>query len=564
MKEYAKVIYTVFLFLTLAFTIKATEIIPERVYVQTDKSVYLAGEIIWLKMYVTDTEGKPSTLSKIGYIELDDGSSVAAQIKLDVKNGLGLGWMIIPETVASGNYRMISYTRNMQNEGEGIFFEKRLAVINTFKTDEKPLMEAGEVDPIPPVQTGIPNTISLKTDAEVYDERSQGTVELSRLPENIHSLGISIAGNDIVVAGTGTSMAEWKRNIHNRGITPGDTYYTPEYEGHIVLAKLVEVATGQPAATPAVAPMLGAVGDRIRLFGGRQLPDGTVEFYTKRISGTHELATAPYSILKDRYRIDVQTPFFSHTAKQLPPLEIDTLWKTSLQERSLGLQVLSAYMGDSLNRLDEEESFFRREPDWSYLLDEYTRFTRMDEVIIEFIPGLRFRRVNRKRVLSVLMEAKNEFTTGNSLILLDGIPVEDADIIFNYDPLLLRKIDVYRGKFVFGGQSFDGIASFISYNNDYPGLQATNNLQFFDYEGTQPYRHFYYPTYTTAAEKASRIPDYRHTLLWEPEINTQGEREVRIPFTTSGMKGEYLITIEGLTTDGNIIYATKKIYVGRE
>ena len=55
-------------------------------------------------------------------------------------------------------------------------------------------------------------------------------------------------------------------------------------------------------------------------------------------------------------------------------------------------------------------------------MDEYTRFTTMEEVVIEFIPGLRFRKMDGVRRLAVLTEERIGYTIGNSLVLLDGIP----------------------------------------------------------------------------------------------------------------------------------------------
>ncbi|MCS3062026.1 hypothetical protein NXX40_03660 [Parabacteroides distasonis] len=110
-------------------------------------------------------------------------------------------------------------------------------------------------------------------------------------------------------------------------------------------------------------------------------------------------------------------------------------------------------------------------------MDEYTRFTTMEEVVIEFIPGLRFRKMDGVRRLAVLTEERIGYTIGNSLVLLDGIPITDHEIIFKYDPLKIRKIDVYKGKYVFGGQIFDGIASFSSYEHNYPGPVVDNSTQ---------------------------------------------------------------------------------------
>lgn len=242
-------------------------------------------------------------------------------------------------------------------------------------------------------------------------------------------------------------------------------------------------------------------------------------------------------------------------------MRLNPAWQDELVKRSVGLQVLHAYRSDSLVREKAEKPWFQWQPDWSYLLDEYTRFTTMEEVVIEFIPGLRFRKMDGVRRLAVLTEERIGYTIGNSLVLLDGIPIVDHEVIFKYDPLKIRKIDVYKGKYVFGGQIFDGIASFSSYEHNYPGLVVDNSTQFFDYEGTQAQRIFYMPAYRTEAEKRSPVPDFRHTLLWRPDIRTAGESSISIPFTTSDLTGDFTITIEGLTQTGEALYATEQFQV---
>ncbi len=284
-------------------------------------------------------------------------------------------------------------------------------------------------------------------------------------------------------------------------------------------------------------------------------------FFTKHISGTHEIVTVALSPSSSRYRVDIESPYATHPEKKLPALRLNPAWQDELVKRSVGLQVLHAYRSDSLVREKAEKPWFQWQPDWSYLLDEYTRFTTMEEVVIEFIPGLRFRKMDGVRRLAVLTEERIGYTIGNSLVLLDGIPIVDHEIIFKYDPLKIRKIDVYKGKYVFGGQIFDGIASFSSYEHNYPGLVVDNSTQFFDYEGTQAQRIFYMPAYRTEAEKRSPVPDFRHTLLWRPDIRTAGESSISIPFTTSDLTGDFTITIEGLTQTGEALYATEQFQV---
>ncbi|MCD7913951.1 MAG: hypothetical protein LUG96_00950 [Tannerellaceae bacterium] len=109
-----------------------------------------------------------------------------------------------------------------------------------------------------------------------------------------------------------------------------------------------------------------------------------------------ELVTTALSPSTNQYRIDIESPFAGHTEKQLPAIQLNPVWKDQLLQRSMGLQVLHSYTADSLSRMEHTDSYFRWQPDWSYILDEYTRFTTMEEVVIEFIIGLRFRRINNK------------------------------------------------------------------------------------------------------------------------------------------------------------------------
>lgn len=58
------------------------------------------------------------------------------------------------------------------------------------------------------------------------------------------------------------------------------------------------------------------------------------------------------------------------------------------------------------------------------------------------------------------------------------------------------------------------------------------------------------------ADKKSRIPDYRHTLLWVPDIKTNGSSTLSVPFSTSDLTGEFQVIVEGLIKDGRIIRGT--------
>ncbi len=534
----------------LTITLKSAAELRERIYLHTDKQTYLAGELLWMKLYLTDKEGKPVSFSKVGYVELLDHETAQVQVKLDLEHATGEGWMELPVTLPTGYYRLIAYTRNMKNENEDIFFHKTIGIVNTFRIDETIL-----VDTITylPVQSVLDNNLSVATEKNSYSKRWQSKIQIQGLPEDIHSLSVSIAGKDLVFTDRDINITKWYKELVNLPHSSYQSLYTPEYEGHIIRGIVRNVKTDAVIDnSDPIYPLVGFVGDQIRLFGGQRqiLNNGQVEFYTKGIKGTHELVTSTTTLSENIYRIDIESPFASHKVSELPIFKINPSWEENLTQRTVGLQVLHAFNADSLSRIDTTYAHFQWKPDRSYILDEYTRFTRMDEVVIEFIPSVRFRRINGKRILSVLDEETSTFSIGNTLVLLDGIPITDHELIYNYDPLLIYKIDVYKSKFSFGGQFFNGIISIVTYNKDYPTLTVDNNTQIYDYEGTQAHRYFYAPSYEKEENRTSRIPDFRHTLLWVPDVQIEGKSSVSIPFTTSELTGEFQVTVEGLTKDG--------------
>ncbi|MCC8154012.1 MAG: hypothetical protein LIP01_07245 [Tannerellaceae bacterium] len=550
-----KYILLILLFLPAVFVTGQTPY-RERAYVQTDKSVYLAGELLWMKMYVTDTQFHPSDLSKVGYVELLDEESDVVQVKIELTDGTGEGWMELPVTLPTGHYRLVGYTWYMQNEGEEVYFNKEIAIINTFRVD-RTLDIASSVPAAAPAVKPL-NTLRIVIGKQAYTPRSAVHVELEGLPQSVHPLSVSVAGNGLEQAsGISTTIQSWRNEQMLAAVPPFTGRYLPEYEGHIIRGRLVNTQTGEGLyPEDRVTSLLSFTGPDICIFGGQPDQEGNVKFHTSAIRGRHEAATSALSFLDNTYRVDVVPPFATHTPKPLAPFVLHEEWETELLERSVGLQVLHAFMSDSMSQVAPLSSYFPGKPDRTYDLDEYNRFQSVEETIIEFIVPLRVRRVNNQRRINVMLETVQGFSQGTSLVLLDGIPLEDHEVMLKYDPYLLKKVDVYRGQFISGSRMYMGIAAFYTYRNDYPGLVLNPDTQLFDYDGTQEKRYFYQPDYTQPERKNSRLPDYRHTLAWIPGLDTPA-----FTFFTSDLKGEYTITVEGITKDGQLIFASETIKV---
>lgn len=113
----------------------------EKLYVHTDKSFYVAGEIMWFKIYAVDgVFNKPVDLSKIAYVDIiDRDQKPILQAKVALGKGDGSGSFFVPLSIKSGNYRLRAYTSWMKNFSADYYFEKDITVINSLKKlSEKP------------------------------------------------------------------------------------------------------------------------------------------------------------------------------------------------------------------------------------------------------------------------------------------------------------------------------------------------------------------------------------------------------------------------------------------
>ena len=64
----------------------------ERVYVSTDKDVYVAGEDLWFSVYCIDeSTGKFSNVSDMAYLQFVSREGVAATQKVALIDGRGCG-----------------------------------------------------------------------------------------------------------------------------------------------------------------------------------------------------------------------------------------------------------------------------------------------------------------------------------------------------------------------------------------------------------------------------------------------------------------------------------------
>src|SRR5580704_1087360 len=106
----------------------------EKVYVQTDKQIYVSGQTIWYKIYAT-AYGGPGTLSKIVHVQLiDPDGKVMVYCKLPLSKGNAYGDLLLPEDLRSNYYQIRCFTAWMLNFDESGVFHKTVYIKNLTDT----------------------------------------------------------------------------------------------------------------------------------------------------------------------------------------------------------------------------------------------------------------------------------------------------------------------------------------------------------------------------------------------------------------------------------------------
>ena len=507
--------------------VPGAERLRERVYLSTDRDVYVAGDAVWLSAWCVDAgSGRLSGFSKTAYVEIHSADKLVQTAKIALDGGRGAGRLFLPTTLPTGNYRLFAYTRlGASEEGfDPLTGARTLSVFNTFSTERA---EGGvEVVRQAPQPHSVPSAGALSVQAADASAAGSARIRLTNNGTEPVRFSLSVRHDDGIPAPESAHIADFVRGMRSLPAPRGfDAAVIPEYEG------------GENIYTESVDS------------------DGTALFFTSNIFGDREMFLEIQDVDRDNIcHLELVSPFLDLPAGELPPLPLYEGWSRALELRSLGMQLEKNFDADTLYTAlpAKVHRIFDERECSTYILDDYTRFPLMEELFIEFIPELRIRRVNGKRELQVLISdhlGNYSFLNSASLVLLDGIPVLDQEKIFAYDPLLVHHIDIYPDSFFLGIRSFTGVVNFVTYKGTLPSMQFEDNVRVVDFPGCS------LPLAYTCAGVGGDYPDYRQTLYWHPLLTLAPGESATVECKTPAYSGRFEVFAEGLSEAGEAVCA---------
>ena len=529
--------------------------VHERVYLSTDKGSYVSGEGIGCAVYCFQLEGgnlSLSGVSSVAYIELVSSQGVVLQEKVALVDGRGGAVLRLSPDTPTGNYKLVVYTKQNRNEEGFVPYSRDISIYNTL-TNAKLEGNVELVEGAIEYRGGKEYPLSDLVSVDITQGNGAGRLPVkivSRSDEKLH-LNVSVYRKDALQQLPVATSVDFVAKACSSQKGHLSQKFVPDYEGETVQFKSDAVGKNMILSFP-------GVGSNVYISGVED--DGHVNFYAGSIYGERHAMLQIMPGYHDRsHKTEIISPFIGEFDFSYPTLYLSEEMSQDLVSRGVSMQVNRRFGADTLTiPLPERGDPFLEEPDKSYLLDDYTRFHTMHEVITEYVSNVRIRTLDGKKNFTVLFKdalGNEMFSRFATLVLLDGMPIFNHEDILNYDPMLVKRIRIYAHSYRISDITYEGVICFDTYKGDIPSFPMDSTAVMLSFKGAL------LPEYISGdyLSDQSAIPDYRHTLYWHPLVTIGRGGTFEFDSISPKNPGLFDVVIEGVTESGKAVYYKKTI-----
>lgn len=504
----------------------------EDVSFQIPKTLFLVGEKIWFEAEVkADQKASPS---KVLYAELVDRfSNSVAYAKVPLDEGRALNYLLLSTAIPSDHYLLRVYTRISP------YLDMEIGIAQQFVTVINPK--------IPPKAAGI---------NELNSKRSEGTssdlIQLSEANPKTGSKFLLSLDNSAKIISSGVSVSNPYLEEEQRLINSSEAYVEmdqrpllPELFGHIVESKVLQADTSMTYFLSLHGKQSALYTDRADAKGHIFFDAGGLSHWDRLIiqleNGAEMAGLEIISpVVRTKFSQDFNFPVLS-----IPKSDLTFL--SQLQKAA----AVESYFVEKYDK-DSLEVVTGFVADYTFSLDDYTRFETVETVVREYVPSVSIRIRDKKKEFRLLNEAAKNVFDANPLILIDAMPIFDSDLLSGFNPKFISKLEVLNREFYLNDRIYPGVLSFSSFGNNFGLYPLAPNARFFDYFGLQPKIELDKLQYTRPGE-GGRFPDLRTVLFW-------GESKSQ-SIQASQLTGDFLVWVRYLDSIGKVRIARRKFSI---
>ncbi|MGE5406104.1 MAG: hypothetical protein ACM3NR_00220 [Methanosarcina sp.] len=378
--------------------------------------------------------------------------------------------------------------------------------------------------------------------------------------ELINKLAQGYQGNlseeliDSLLALGKSNWIDWKKILGN---TAPEIKYQPEKRYHYLTGTLISSTPGDNVSGKFI--LMSIPGKEAGFQYAITDDKGNFDFVLPVDQQEKHIVIQP-DVVNDNQSIKIQSSFSEEYATFLSYGDSLSPIPSYITKQGINYQVNKIYgvpdfLPGILSMPAEKILRFYGKPDISLVMDNYIKLPVMEEVFFELLPGTFLKKKKSVYDITVLDPVTNDMYREPQLFI-DGVRIDNANLIASLDPEIVEKIDVVRSRYMVGDYLFRGIVNVITRAGDFSAVNLPDHAVSTFYRVIDPVETFSMPGYSDARVRNSRIPDFRNTLYWNAQVNKDS-----VEFWSSDYSSDYRILIEGFAADGRFISIEKTIVI---
>lgn len=496
----------------------------EAIHLHANKDIFTTGEIMKLSLFALNKDmNTPSGISKVAYIELINAEKKSVKkLKVRLKNSLGKVNLFIPNTLSSGSYKVIAYTKWMLNFNS--FFEKDVMIYNPFKND----FNGSKISDIM-VSDSSTTTLSDSKKAT----RSLVSLSLNDM--------ITEQGNYSLNVSQRTPFVTTKKSSKNNNTNKPDITYLPEIRGEVIKGKLISETNTDDFSKMKIS--FSTIGkDGFSLVTNAHKNGDFLFIIDKEFSNDKAYIQVLNNTLPITVKIDSNfTPDLSNLTFQ--DFIINKEIANYIKENAVYTQIENAYSAVKKAKTTENYSNIKFNNLFkSFKLDDYTRFDSMKETFKEIIIGAWIEETKSETIFKVEKTKNATSAFSKALVMVDGFLVDNHKELLDFKTNTINTITLYEGHYKLNGAMFNGIIIIETFENNY--IPKNESLIAHKFPANQVHKVQYLSDYSDNSN--DRIPDFNTNLFFEN--NLHGNEKIN--FYTSDITGDFDVEIQGFTKKG--------------
>jgi hypothetical protein len=545
----------------------------ESVFVHTDKSDYISGEIIQFKAYlVNNCSQEISNISKVMYFQLTGYSGIELSgLRANIENGTCKGQIKLPNSLKTGHYFLSAYTNRMRNYPIKACFNKKILIINQndkkldsivdFSITSENNFQNQSFEPI----SKNSKVCKIAIDKKVHNpgEKIKLKIKIDSLINKTGLINLSVSITELspfddttatsnIIGYLNENNTLWNSlKIDNKNELSS---FITEKKAYIFSGKVLDKITNSGINN--VTVLISTPDSVPNLQYYTTAADGAFYFQLNKYYDNREI----FLQLKDSksanknyyFKIDDKKIQLSQISNSL--LNLNNLERTYIENsQKLVLinkiyetkkQIKNVYPADTVRPLYS----FYGVPDDVLLPSNYETMNNFSEMTRNYLWSIKFKKGVGGYKINMMDYETKELQNKDALLLINSIPIFNFDVVEPLNSLSIKKIETKSRHIIYGKLNLYGVASIVLDEKIASSIFSGLQIQTYENE-VMVYDHL--PNYMAQTNEQNKIPDFRQILYWNPEIIPDDKNEMDIEFTASAYKSKYSIVVQGIAS-GNI------------